>query len=238
MSDQLNALNEALAQAKAAAANTAVAPVEGGGNVVAMSAPVQPGRAISMREMVAESGMSVDHYMKVDKPGFTIGKDTTTYLKEIEVEFRLDAAKPFYGVRYGNPAKYLRSYDRMTESRTKRPWADVVAEAGRQDPRCTGDYRAVDIPFVAVNTITASDGKTTLAEKGDTLGWTSSVTNWKRWQAFIEPFLRMMDAGQIGEDALVRGKILHVQEKNGQHVWGAVDFGDFTIVDAGSAQAA
>lgn len=247
MSDQLAALNAALGQARAAAENavppTAGVPAVGGAatpgtNVVSM--PVSPGRAVSMREMVAESGMGVKTYLKVDKPGFTIGSDTSVYHKEIEVEFRLSEAKAFYGVRFGNPAKYLRSFDRLVETRSKRPWADVVAEAQRLDPRCRGDYRGVDIPFAVMRDIADASGKV-LIETGEKLGFTSSITNWQDWVNFITPYFNLMDAGQLSEDALVRGKIVHAQRKDANNVWGAVTFVDFAIIDNGigdQAQAA
>jgi hypothetical protein len=234
MSDQLAALNAALDQARSAAGAAVPAIPATGSNVVPMQAP-NPGRPVSMREMVAEGGMSVKAYLKVDKAGFTLGADTSTYHKEFEVEFRLNQAMPFYGVRFGNPAKYLKSMDRIVEKNSRRSWADVVAEAGRLDPRCKGDYRAVDLPFTSVKDIKSGEVS---VEAGETLGWTSSITNWKAWEEFVKPYFVMMDAGTLNEDALVRGRIVHTQKKDGQNVWGILTFEDFSIADVGTAQAA
>jgi hypothetical protein len=236
MSTQLEQLNASLEAARAAAANAVPATTE-----TAVSAPalVTPGRPVSMREMLAESTMSVKAYLKVSAHGFLIGKDAATLFDEIEVEFRLNAAKPFYGVRYGNPPVYKRSYDRIVESKSKRSWADVCAEAQRLDARCTGDYRGVDIPFQSVHQLKSKKGNEVLVEAGDAIGWTSSVTNFTEFQQFIEPYFKLMDNGQLAEDALVRGKISHIQRtKEGVQPWGALLFGDFTIVDTGLAQAA
>lgn len=235
---QLDALNAALNAAKAAAAGavpaTTPAPVTAAAVPANQSAP--PGRAATMREMLAESSMAVKAFMKVDKPGFTIGTDTTKYHKEIEVEFRFNEAKPFYGVRFGNPAKYLKSFDRMTESKSKRPWADVVAEAQRQDPKCRGDYRGLDLPFTVLKDLTDESGKVLVAA-GEKIGWTSSITNWNDWVQFATPFYTLMDGGVLSEGALLRGKIVHAQRKDSNNVWGAVTFVDFAIIDNGVEQA-
>lgn len=234
MSTQLETLNASLQAAREAAANAVPAPAA----AAVSTTLVTPGRPVSMREMLAETSMSVKAYLKVSAHGFLIGKDAATLFDEIDVEFRLNAAKPFYGLRYGNPPVYKRSVDRIVETKSKRPWADVCAEAQRLDARCTGDYRGVDIPFQSVNQLKSKKGEV-LAEPGDALGWSSSVTNWAEFQKFIEPYFALIDNGQLAEDALVRGKILHEQRsKEGVQPWGALLFGDFTIVDTGLAQAA
>lgn len=232
----LQALNETLAAAKAAAgALPAAAPS------VSASVPALPtgGRPVSMREMIAEGGMTVKAYVRPQAAGFLIGKDTTTYVGEIAVEFKLSDAKPFYGLRYGDPAVYKRSIDRLVETKSKRSWAEVIAEATRIDPKCKGDYRGVDIPFTVLETVTPKKGGDALISEGEKLGWTSSVTNFNEFQGFIEPYFKLMDLGQIGEDAVVRGKIVNEQRtKAGVQPWGALTFVDFQITDAGTVPTA
>lgn len=223
MSTALNELTAVLDQAKAAAAQVQTPAVY----QPQASAPVAPARPVSMMEMLAEGGMSVKAYMKVDKPGFTIGSDTSVYHKEFPVEFRLGDAKPFYGIRYGNPAKYLRSIDRVTETRSRRPWTAALEEAQRLDPKCKGDYRAVEIPFTVLADI-QDDKKKVLVEAGEAIGWTSSITNWKPFEEFIKPYFVQLGAGQITEDTILRGKIVHQQGKSDANVWGLVTFADFT----------
>lgn len=225
MSTALNELTAVLDQAKAAAAQVQTPAVY----QPQASAPVAPARPVSMMEMLAEGGMSVKAYMKVDKPGFTIGSDTSVYHKEFPVEFRLGDAKPFYGIRYGNPAKYLRSIDRVTETRSRRPWTAALEEAQRLDPKCKGDYRAVEIPFTVLADI-QDDKKKVLVEAGEAIGWTSSITNWKPFEEFIKPYFVQLGAGQITEDTILRGKIVHQQGKSDANVWGLVTFADFTAV--------
>ena len=228
MSNALNELTAVLDQAKAAAANQVQTQPQG--QVQAYNpAPVAPARPVSMMEMLAEGGMSVKAYMKVDKPGFTIGSDTSVYHKEFPVEFRLGDAKPFYGIRFGNPAKYLRSIDRVTETRTRRSWTLALEEAQRLDPKCRGDYRAVEIPFTVLADI-QDDKKKVLVEAGEAIGWTSSITNWKPFEDFIKPYFAQLAAGQITEDTVLRGRIVHQQSKSDANVWGTVTFVDFAAL--------
>ena len=227
MTNALNELTAVLDQAKAAASQVQTQPQ---GQVQTYNpAPAAPARPVSMMEMLAEGGMTVKAYMKVDKPGFTIGSDTSVYHKEFLVEFRLGDAKPFYGIRYGNPAKYLRSIDRVTETRSRRAWTLALEEAQRLDPKCRGDYRAVEIPFTVLADIQDGDKKVIVAE-GEAIGWTSSITNWKPFEDFIKPYFAQLGAGQITEDTILRGKIVHKQEKSDSNVWGLVTFVDFAAV--------
>lgn len=231
----MDSINQQIAQARAAAgAITTTAPQQS-------SVPSLPtgGRPVSMREMMAE-GVSVKTFLKPDAAGILVGKDTVTTFEEIPVEFRLNEPKPFYGLRYGQtPVVYKKSYDRLVESRSKRPWADVVAEAQRMDSRCTGDYRAVDVPFTVLVDLMPKKGDEPLAKAGDKIGWTSSVTNWAEFEALMRPYFTLIDQGIIDENALIRGKVVHVQKtKTGVKPWGALEFHDFQLVDESEVAAA
>lgn len=221
MSDQISAIKEALDAARLAAqsivqpaANALAVPTQG-----AVAVLPQGGRAVSMREMVQETGVRSDAFLKVTPAGFTVGKDTKTFFDEIEVEFRVNTAKAFYGLRYGNPAKYEKSFDRILDSRTKRPWADRIAEGQRIDPRCTGDYPAVEVSMTSIKQLDAKGGGL-LLEAGKTLSWTSSITNWSEWVKFIEPIYVLQDAGLLANNVLVRGKIVHDQRTKEGNTWG------------------
>lgn len=236
----LQDVNAAIEAAKAAAGNLPASAGVATGQAPAFYAaqPVQPGRAVSMREMLAESSMSVKAYLKAEKAGFLIGTDTANYVKEIAVEFRFGDAKPFYGLRYGDPAKYERSLDRIVNVKNKRPWADCIAEAQRLDARCRGDYASVDVPFTVLEDIKSLDGKITLfeAKDDDRLGWTASVTNWKDFAAFAKPFYDLIDAGRLSEDVVVRGKLVHAQRTSNKNTWGAVTFEGFEAVGFAAAE--
>lgn len=234
--DQVAAINAALAQAKAAAAAAApAAPAQlpAVANQNAAPAVVQPGPRVNMRQMVAEAGMRPDAYLKVDKAGFLVGKDTKSFLEEIEVEFRLTNAVAFYGLRFGNPAKYLRSYDRLVEVKSRKSWEACITQAAQQDSRCTGDYAAVDLLMTATADIKGK-GDALLLEKGKTLGWTSSITAWGNWVAFVQPIYDLIDAGIIPNDVMIRGKIKHEQREGNGNLWGVVNFSDLHVADLGA----
>lgn len=238
MTSQVDAINAALATARAAAAQAApaTAQVPAVANASAPTAVAQAGPPVSMRQMVTEAGIRPDAYLKVTPFGFNVGKDTKTVFDELPVEFRITQAKPFYGLRYGNPAKYLKSYDRKVESKSRRDWATVTAEASAADPRCTGDYPALDLLMTATADIKAKDGSI-LLEKGKTLGWTSSITNWTEWASFIEPIYQLIDLNIVPPDTLVAGKIKHLQRSGNGNTWGLVSFEDIQVADLGEAGA-
>jgi hypothetical protein len=226
MSDNLNALQEALAQARANAG--AIVPSQ------PTTQAANPGRAVTMREMLTQqTSMSVKSYLKVDRVAFLLGKDdTNTLFSEFDVEFRFSQAKPFFGLRYGSsPAKYDRSYDRQVNAKTGRSWADCIAQAQQIDSRCRGDYLSVDIPFTLTAPAKDKKGKV-LVEVGEAIGWTASITNYKDFAEFAKPFYALMDQGVLSEDALVRGKIVH-EVRKGNETYGGLTFVDFELVDNG-----
>lgn len=237
MTNPLDAINAQIEAARQAAA-TVAAPTTAVTGYTPGAAPavaelVQPGRAISLGEALSDSGLAVKEFLKVDKPGFLIGKDTKNYIDEIAVQFYLRDIVAFRGIRYGNPAKYLRSYDRLTEARSRKPWAQCIAEASAADPRCKGDYASADIPFIVVNDILATKGENAgkpLISKGERLGLTLSITNWKPFAEFIKPYENLRAAGKLPEDLLLQGTLVHVQKEKDGNTWGVATFKDFQAV--------
>lgn len=234
MTTQLEQINAQIAAAQAAAKAIIPATEVAPSNVVAYQptavqpTAVQPGRPVKLGEMLAQTGMQVKAYMKVDKAGFYIGADTSTPIDSIQVEFEMDSIQPYFGVRYGNPAKYLKSFDRMTESRTKRSWADTINEAMRLDEKCKGDYPSADIPFRVLNDVKSKKGDVLIAA-GELLGLSLSITNFKDFAAFIKPYTDLQEKGIIG-NALLRGTLTAAQRTGNGNVWGAAEFPDFLIV--------
>ena len=226
---QLEQINAQIAAAQAAAKAVVPAAEVAPSNVVAYQpAAVQPGRPVKLGEMLAQTGMQVKAYMKVDKAGFYIGADTTTPIDTIEVEFEMDSIQPYFGVRYGNPAKYLKSFDRMVESRTKRSWADTINEAMKLDTKCKGDYPSADIPLKVLADVKNKKGDVLIAA-GELLGLSLSITNFKDFAAFIKPYTDLQDKGVIG-NALLRGTLTAGQRSGNGNTWGAAEFPNFLIV--------
>lgn len=234
--DQINA-QIAAAQAAAAAGAAQAAPVPSVGTasaVPAVAPAVAAGKPVSLGELLAEGGMRVDAYLKVDKLGFLIGTDLKNAQDELEVEFVLSDVVPFWGLRYGQqPVTYRKSFDRIVESRSKKPWAACVAEAQAADSRCRGDYPSADIPFTILKDIKAEKGDNAgknLVSAGQTVGLTLSITNFKDFAAFIKPYEDLRAAGQLADDVILKGKLKHVTAEGGGNIYGKAHFVDFTVV--------
>lgn len=246
MNNPLDQINAQIAAARGAAAQAAPveqyqpqAPAVGQGYAAQAPAVAQGGRPVTLGELMSQGGLSVDKYLKVDKTGFLIGDDKKNPLEEITVEFKLSDVVPFWGLRYGSsPAKYLRSFDRQLEARSKKPWAQCVAEAQQADSRCRGDYASCDIPFVVIGDIVAEKGDNkgkNLISDGQTLGLTLSITNFKDFKSFIKPYNDLKDAGVLPADLRLRGKLVHASREGGGNDYGAATFVDFLAVGIGDA---
>ena len=238
----IDAINEQIRLAREAASTApALAPAGLPATQAVGGAPVAvaQGRPVSLGELLAEGGMRVDAWLKVKDSGFYIGDDTSTLVEEIAVEFKLSDIVPFWGLRYGaSPAKYFRSFDRQTESRSKKSWAQCLTEAQAADPRCRGDYASADIPATVVSTILAAKGDKKgqpLITAGQRLGITFSITNFKDFAVFIKPYSDLVTMGRMPHDTNLRGKIVHGQRKKGQDMWGAVEFDGFFAAEPFSA---
>lgn len=221
-------LNDILAAAQAAAAaaqasagvqaNTALATVNNGG-AVADVAPVQRGKALSLDD-ISNGGMNVVAWFKANFSGINVGDDGTPQ-DEIRVRIRKGDIIAAKSVRFGDPARYYKSFDGVTESRTGRPWAVVVAECMRQDPKCRGDYSSVDIPFLLMQDLKGKGGKV-LAEAGDRIGYTTSITGFKPFDAFRRAVL----GAAVSDDTIVEGIIYHKADQNQKGKWGYISFGE------------
>lgn len=208
--------------------------------------PAAPARPISLGEALSEGGMQVKEWLNVtNEAGFSVGKgDKLNWVPdEIEVEFRLDSVLAKRSIRYnvGSSTKFLHTVDRVTEMRSRRPWAQCIDEAQRLDPKCKGDYATADIPFVAVEDIVstkgAQKGKVVVA-KGERLGLTLSVTNWYPFRDFIKPFDDLRAAGRLPHDLLLRGKLVHKVQSGNGNTWGIATFVDFLAVADATEMAA
>lgn len=234
----LESIKAALQQARENAGAAVVPANETTGGAVATV--TSPGRPVTVHELLNQGGsMQVKAFLKVEKLGFLIGKDDKIF-KEFQVEFHFDEVQPFFGLRYGqSPAKYERSVDRQVNQKNGKNWAQCIADAQRLDPRCRGDYAAVDIPFTVLEDIKGEDGKV-LVEKGEKIGWTSSITNFYDFKDFSKDYYDLIAAGALPGNALVRGKIVHDKRKGGNgDAYGALKFVDFDVIlDEPEAQAA
>ncbi len=213
----IDPVQAAIAAAQAAAQQmiaqqAAAVPAVANTNVPA-PAPT-PGRPLTMDDMVG--GMAVDQWLGVKEHGFLLGKDKVLYDQPITVELDMTTAQPNFSIKFGNPAVYLRTYDRVTETRGG-SWADAVKRAQAVDPKAY-EYRSVDLPFLVTQPI--KKGNTVLIEAGQTLGYSTPTTGWSAWQAFYADCAR---AGLTQARVLVELNFQKRTNKNG-NMWGIVTY--------------
>ena len=201
---------KALVEAQAQAANsntTAVVPTT--------SHAVAPaGRPLAMEDMTG--GLVVDKWLGVKEFGLLIGPEKALCAEPILVEIDMTAVQPNYSVKFGNPAQYFRTYDRVTEVRGG-SWHDALRRAQAVDPRAS-EYRSVDLPMRLLQDVVVN--KKVVAEAGETLGYSTSTTGWAPWRAFYSECVR-----QGLHRSRVRVQIAHLKRTNNKaNVWGVVTY--------------
>lgn len=227
---EFDAIQAALKQASDAAANmTASAPSAPTQSVVPAAATggvpgrPAPGRPMTMVEMMANKGATVDLWLKVGYYGITVGKEKDLITK-VEGIIDVKTVKPFFGVRYGGTGNtiYNHTYDGITAAKGTKPWAEVMAEAYRvmaNDPNFKGEYSGIEGVIIPEEDVLSQDGKKVLAKAGKKLGFSTSVMNFRDWQEFYE---------QCVERGLVESKVRceltfeasDYKGKWGKFVWG------------------
>lgn len=173
--------------------------------------------SIRMADLLV-GGLAVDQWLKVKEFGLLIGADNQL-IPELLVDIDMTAVQPNYCVKFGNPAQYVKTYDKVTASNGQ-SWGEAVAAAKRVDPRVR-EYRSADIPMTL-----AVDVRTHKA--GTRLGHSLATTNWKNYQAFYELLL-----SQGLQDSAVRVLLgFEPQTNNRGNRWGVITF---SVVDAEAA---
>ncbi|CCV12886.1 hypothetical protein [Mesorhizobium sp. STM 4661] len=224
----MSSIEDAINAAKAAAA---AAPSEAnanlGGDQVANyqspGLPAQRGPALGVDDMLGGS-INVDAWLKVNEYGLQIGADTTLF-ESVDAILDLSEIAYCYSVRYGNPATYEKTYDRVSNARGGGSWFDTLAKAQRIDPKA-GEFRSADIPFTVVGDYKNKKGDL-LIEDGKTLGHSISMTGWKSFQKFIRD---ISGKGIDIRNAKVALKIGYNVEKNTKGTWGTLLFSDVAVV--------
>lgn len=215
----MSAIDQAIAEAQAAAANyQAPAPVEtnAGTGTAVSSYNTQAGAPLSAEDMLSGS-LDVAAWLKVSKFGMNIDADTTMF-ETIEVELDMSTVQYCYSVRYGNPAKYEKTYDHQVDVKG-RPWVQVLQHAQRVDPKAA-EFRSADVPFVALQTLVNKKGDVLVSE-GDAMGHSISITGWKLFQRFMR---EMVKAGIDINKGIVHAKLVHEYQKNDKGEWGILKF--------------
>lgn len=175
-----------------------------------------PAPALTVDDMLM-GGLAIDAWLKVSKFGMTIGEDATIF-QTLPVELHFAEVQYCFGVRYGNPAIYAKSFDHVFDTRG-RPWSEVLRLAREIDPD-TSDFPTADVPFVALGALRDRKGDI-LVEPGDVLGHSISITGWKFFQRFLRSAQRTgidIHTGAVRLDLGFEG------QSNQKGDWGVLTF--------------
>lgn len=111
----------------------------------------------------------------------TIGEDTTIFAA-LPVELHFAEVQYCFGLRFGNPAFYAKTFDHVTDARGL-AWREVLRQARQVDPEAS-EFPTADVPFVSCGTLSDRKGDG-LIQPGDVLGHSISITGWKFFQRFL-----------------------------------------------------
>lgn len=196
---QPDAIAAAIARAQAAAAQAlaappAAVPAPANSNVPATAPAGMPARRLTEADMIGQS-MAVDEWINVNENGLVIGKNKSLILAEtVLVGIDLEAVAYSQAIKFGNPARYRKTYDLVNDSQGG-SWADTVAMAQRTDQKAR-PYRAADIPMVLLETVKVKGGAAPI-EIGTVIGYSTSTTGFAKWDAFISDARRKALAGRV-----------------------------------------
>lgn len=216
-----DAIQDAIDAAKANAANSVPQTIEGttGGQV-----STQRSAPLGLDDMLA-GGINVDAWIKVTEHGMTIGTDRTLF-DSIPVTLDMTQIAYAYSVRYGNPATYEKTYDRVTSTKGQ-PWPTVLQQAKAKDDKAS-EFRSADLPFKLRESLMNKKGDATVIESGSTLGHSLSVTGWKSFQDFVTNLQKL---GIDPRSSVVDLDLSFEVRTNAKGTWGVLKFDNPAVAE-------
>lgn len=213
-------------------AQEAAAQVAGGVPAAAPATSVPTaaaGNPLTLGDL-ASGSLDVDTWLKVNAFGLLIGNSEELF-SEIEVTIDTDEIQLFRGIRYGNPARYKRTYDGVTVAGGGGLWIQALEEAREVDPNVR-EYRGADLVFTLRETLKGKKDKV-IAEEGTRLGHSTSVTGWKPFLQFVRDISKMgLPINDRGIPSGVFNLTLgFTTQKNDKGSWGVLAFNDIQRVD-------
>lgn len=191
-----NPIDEAIARSNAGAATAAAAlPAVVTPGATAVGAPAASPVKLTMAQMMA-GGMTVDKWIKVNEDGIKIG-DSKLIVGGFDATIDMTEGSGFilkHGIKGGNPAQYAYTTDLATAV-TGGSWEAAMARIRALDPKAN-PYRSVDLPFTLVGEVKDMAGAV-VGKAGDTVGYTTSTTNWKNWETFFKAVAEAELLGQV-----------------------------------------
>lgn len=215
---QNSALDRVMDQASEAAGSFAPPATTGAGPAPAVQ---QGGGSLtkpSLATFVAQGGIQVDLFLRMDQAGFQLGDEMKKYFETMEVSIDLRKVVPIYSARgeTGGNTKFLKSYDGISTPQGQN-FQQAVAHL-QATTKCTGIYPTVEIPCTLLADVKSTDGVTIKA--GTTVGITPSLTGFGEFQRF---FSELQDAGL--DQAIVKVNVNHKMRTNtNNNKWGVAVF--------------
>lgn len=220
----MSAIDDAIKAAKEAAAN---APAEAS-NVPSTAnqsgaVAAQRGAPLSVDDLLTGS-LSVSAWLKVNEYGLSVGNDRTLF-DTIPVILNMAEIQYCYSIRFGNPAQYAKTYDRVTDVRGG-SWLNTVQNAQRIDPKAN-EFRSADIPFRLAKDLVSKDGKTVILAAGESIGHSLSITGWAAFQDLIN---KLKQEGIDYKNATLEIDLGFTVKTNAKGTWGILAFNNPTEV--------
>jgi hypothetical protein len=186
----------------------------------AAEAWVVPFAKPSMAAVAAATGVIPRNtpWLKVNEFGILIGKQKKGFLDGFRASILLVEDRGFqlkWTLRFGNPARYLSTYDGQTCDRGG-TWGDAMMKARMIDPKVE-PYVSVDVVLTLAEDLKAGDET---LPAGTKLGFNSSKTNFSEWADF---HALAVERGLTGEEVDV--EIGHRAVAHNGNSWGVVTFG-------------
>lgn len=215
--NQTNAVDDVIAQAKAQAAQaTANAPVVANQTQGAVAA-YRPAAPQTLDDLTS-NGLSADKFLKVNQSGLMVKGKENQLIDAITGTIDMSKIAISQTLRLGaNPAQYFKSYDGGVTASNGQPWDQVVEKAQKLDPKAA-PYQSADILFVASEDV--KDVRGTVVEKeGTEFGISTSVTNLRNVIALRDDVKKLGLEGQV-----VKVKITYEPKSKNGNNWGLFKF--------------
>lgn len=216
----MNNIDAAINAASQAAAAVPQQNVNAVPTVPAAAQGTAVGRPMTMQDAMAGT-VVVDEWLKVNEHGLQIGSKKPL-LEEIRVRIDMSEITFHEAVKYGNPATYRKTYDRVMTA-DGATWAQALAEARQVDPKAR-PYRSADIQMETVDDIQLKDG---VVPAGTVLGHSFSTTGFRALAKLVK---QMTKDGADPASDVIEVTVGYSEQNGNGNTWGIPDFRDYTVV--------
>lgn len=216
-----DAISAAIAAASAQATNPEITEVIEAHPVTSqgVTSYVAAAKPMSLDDAMSTAGLAVDHYLKVNEFGLTIG-NLKGMLEQVIVGIQMDKMndRAFTTIRAtaGGNSTYFKTRDGVS-CVSGGSWADAVRKAGQIDPQAQ-PYSSVDLEMVLLEDAVDVKGAV-VAPAGKTLGKGLTYTDMKSFGAL---YSALKTQGKLSQE--VKVKVTPVEGTKGTAKYGYLAF--------------